>query len=376
MNVLMTTDVAGGVWTYTLELAHALALEGVPVTLATLGGRLSRAQRAAALRLPHVALRESEYRLEWMPDPWADVQRSGEWLLEVERCVQPDVVHLNQYAYGALPWRAPVVAVVGHSCVLSWWEAVKGECAPAQYDRYREAVTRGLHAAGLVIAPTRAMLHALHQHYGPLPGSRVIHNARSPQRFAPGTKRPIIFFAGRLWDEAKNAGVLERIARRVAWPVIAAGDTHHPDGRDARPKGLCLLGPLDPGLLARWYAIASIYVCPARYEPFGLPALEAALAGCALVLSDLPSLREVWGEAALYVPPDDAEAWAAALSGLIARPEHWRKLAARARERALQFNPQTMAREYLRAYREARERPRLKHAVAEPVFRQHQPVSV
>jgi glycosyltransferase involved in cell wall biosynthesis len=66
---------------------------------------------------------------------------------------------------------------------------------------------------------------------------------------------------------------------------------------------------------------AAIYVLPARYEPFGLSALEAALSGCALVLGDLPSLREIWGETAVFIPPDDSEALHSAVSALIGSPE-------------------------------------------------------
>jgi hypothetical protein len=55
------------------------------------------------------------------------------------------------------------------------------------------------------------------------------------------------------------------------------------------------LGPLEASELAGWMHRAAIYALPARYEPFGLSALEAAQAGCALVLGDLSSLREVWG---------------------------------------------------------------------------------
>ena len=75
---------------------------------------------------------------------------------------------------------------------------------------------------------------------------------------------------------------------------------------------------------------------PARYEPFGLSVLEAALSGCALVLGDIASLREVWQDAALYVPPDDAGALTAALARLIAEPELRHSLATSARKRAEQ----------------------------------------
>ncbi len=81
--------------------------------------------RAAARRAEHprLALFASERRLEWMDDPWDDVARSGDWLLDLERKLRPDVVHLASYAHAARGFRAPTI-VVAHSCVLSWWDAV------------------------------------------------------------------------------------------------------------------------------------------------------------------------------------------------------------------------------------------------------------
>ena len=56
-----------------------------------------------------------------------------------------------------------------------------------------------------------------------------------------------------------------------------------------------------------WLRRATIFALPARYEPFGLSALEAGLAGCALVLGDIP-MREVWHDAAMFVPPEQPAA--------------------------------------------------------------------
>jgi len=89
---------------------------------------------------------------------------------------------------------------------------------------------------------------------------------------------------------------------------------------------------------------------PARYEPFGLAALEAGLAGCALVRGDIPSRREVWGDVAVFVPPDHLDTLAAVLKRL-STDVHWRELMAqRARARALQYTPARMAREYVALY--------------------------
>jgi glycogen synthase len=356
MRLLLTTDTVGGVWTYALELARGLAPHDVDVLLATMGAPLSGAQRAEAAALPNVRVAESTYKLEWMDDPWDDLRRAGDWLIDLEQSFRADLVHLNGYAHGSLPWSAPVM-VVAHSCVLSWWQAVKCEPAPATWDRYRQAVTDGLHDADLVVAPTGAMLAAAEHQYGPPRHTRVIYNARDPAPYRRAArafkKEPLVLAAGRLWDEAKNVAALDAVAANLHWPVYVAGDERHPSGADPQLRGVRPLGKLPPDRLAQWLGRAPIYALPARYEPFGLSALEAAFAGCALVLGDIPSLREVWADAAVYVSPDDHQALAASINALIADPRRRAEMATRAGERADdRYTPARMADEYLAAYRE------------------------
>ncbi len=357
VKVLMTADTVGGVWTYALDLVRALEPHGVTVALATMGAGLSAAQRETADSLENLTLFESGYKLEWMASPWDDVDAAGAWLLELERQFRPDLVHLNGYAHAALPWSSPTL-VVGHSCVLSWWTAVKGEPVPSDWRRYADAVRGGLAAADVVVAPTRAMLDALETHYGPLPRSRVVPNGRDSALFALREKEPFIMAAGRLWDEAKNLAMLAEVAPALEWPVYLAGDATHPDGSEVRFENVKVLGHLPSKALAACLGRASIYALPARYEPFGLSVLEAALSGCALVLGDIPSLREVWGDAALFVAPDDREGWQRTLSRLIRRPDLRDEFARQARVRALQYTPERMAAGYLQVYSSLADRTR------------------
>lgn len=351
-RVLMTADTVGGVWTYALDLARALAPHGVSVSLATMGRLPSPSQYAEAATVSNLTLHPSEYALEWMPDPWEAVARAGEWLLALEAEVRPDIVHLNGYAHGHLPWQSPIL-IAGHSCVLSWWQAVHSHQAPAEWDRYQAEGTRGLQAASLVTAPTQAMLSALQTHYGPLRNTRVIPNGRDVSQFVSNVrKEPFVFSAGRLWDDAKNIHALAEIAPRLPWPICVAGDTTPPSGgEDCRLEGVRWLGCLPPDQIAAWMSRAAIYALPAKYEPFGLSALEAGLSGCALILGDIGSLREVWGDAALLVPPDDRDALAAAVSRLIADDSLRSELAARALARAQTYTLDRMADGYLTAYR-------------------------
>jgi glycogen(starch) synthase len=348
-RVLLTADTLGGVWSYAVELSAALQGRGVRVALATMGAPLTAAQRAQLDEIPMLQLHESSYKLEWMQRAWDDVDRAGEWLLEIERAFQPDVVHLNQFAFGALPFSAPTL-VVAHSCVLSWWRAVHDKPAPPAWDRYRRKVDQGLAGATLVAAPTAAMLQTLAGNYGYAHAGLVLGNGRNPAVFRPAAKQPCILAAGRLWDEGKNLAALQAVAPRLPWPVRLAGSTSHPDGGSILPSWVYCLGELPTEALARHLSAASIYALPARYEPFGLSVLEAALSACALVLGDIPSLREIWGPAALYVAPDDNAALEATLCRLIGDPAERLRLADAAHQRALHFTPARMANSYLAAY--------------------------
>jgi len=83
LKILMTTDAAGGVWQYSLDLSAGLTGRGAEVILAVLGPRPSEAQRDQARSMSRVGVFESDYALEWMPEPWADVERAGRWLLRI-----------------------------------------------------------------------------------------------------------------------------------------------------------------------------------------------------------------------------------------------------------------------------------------------------
>ena len=351
-TILMTADAVGGVWTYALDLCGALAAHGIRVVLATMGPPPSPAQRREVQLLHNVSLHVSEFRLAWMDDPWEDVRRAGEWLLDLERQTRPDLIHLNGYVHAALDWNAPVL-VAAHSCVLSWWAAVKKEPLPDRWLDYAARVCAGLRSADRVVAPSQAMLDALHRHYRGLPPATVIHNGRKRAPFRAATKESFVLSAGRLWDEAKNLAALDDVADKLPWPVRVAGETSSSDGPTRTPKiKVQCLGRLEPAALAEQMSRAAVYALPAKYEPFGLSALEAAFSGCALVLGDIPSLREIWDDAALFVPPDDRDALCMTLRQYIDRPLLRFEMATRARIRAGRYSTAAMANGYLSVYRE------------------------
>jgi glycosyltransferase involved in cell wall biosynthesis len=95
---------------------------------------------------------------------------------------------------------------------------------------------------------------------------------------------------------------------------------------------------------------ASVFVAPARYEPFGLTILEAAANGCALVLSDIPTLRELWDDAALFVPVDDRAELKATLTLLMRNHGLRTKLQSAARKRAERYSLDATVNNYRKLY--------------------------
>ncbi|GAB3537329.1 glycosyltransferase family 4 protein [Pontibacter brevis] len=351
-KILMTTDTVGGVWNYSLELVSALAPFGTQVALATMGGPLSADQRRQVEELNNVTLHESNYKLEWMDDPWEDVERAGQWLLALKNDVQPDIVHLNGMVHGALDWGVPVLVVV-HSCVLSWWRAVKDEEAPKDWGRYKEMVTRGLQAASMVIAPTQAMMNQAEALYGPFKARTVIYNGRAQDVYHFGKKEPFIFSMGRVWDEAKNISMLAHIAADLQWPVYIAGDERHPaTGKSVDLENVHFLGQLSEKEVIDWLSRASIYALPARYEPFGLTILEAAMSGCALVVGKTDSLMEIWGNAAKYVDPRNADELRDTLQNLIEDEFGRNIMGCRAVKRSHGYTADPMGQDYDHVYRQ------------------------
>jgi glycogen synthase len=349
-KVLMTTDTVGGVWSYAVGLCASQP--EFRFVVATMGPRPNQTQREQIARFGNVVLEESDYRLEWMADGDADFAASSSWLIGLIGRHGIDLVHVNGYAHACLGIELPVL-VVAHSDVLSWWDAVHRCAAPPDWDRYRRRATAGLTAANRIAAPTAAALRDVERHYMDLDGKgEVIANGVDTAAFPPLLKQPVVLGAGRAWDAAKNLATLDAIAAELAWPVELAGDAAHPESGSATFEAVRVLGPLCQAEMARHLGHASIFVAPARYEPFGLTILEAAAARCALVLGDIPSLRENWAGAAVFVDPEDRLALRSSINRLICHPEARTHLAAAAQSRAKRFTLHRMGRAYAALYRD------------------------
>jgi glycosyltransferase involved in cell wall biosynthesis len=350
----MTTDAVGGVWTYALDLAAGLGGRGVETILAVLGPSPTDAQRRAAVANPALTLVETGAALDWLATSPSEIHAAAETIRRLAKHTSADLIHLNSPAlaidggYGA-----PVVGVC-HSCLATWWGAVKDEPMPGDF-RWRSCLlAQALTDCDMLLAPTGGFASMVGRTYD-IRAPRVVHNGRRARegRGRPHRRRPVVFTSGRLWDEGKNVAVLDAAAGLCGAPMFAAGPLEGPGGRNRiRLAHARSLGGLTEHEVTCWAGNASLYASAALYEPFGLGVLEAAQAGCALVLSDIPTFRELWDGAALFVEATSARAYADAFETLLGDEARARRLGALAMSRADRFSVAAMTEGVLAAYAE------------------------
>jgi glycosyltransferase involved in cell wall biosynthesis len=116
-------------------------------------------------------------------------------------------------------------------------------------------------------------------------------------------------------------------------------------------EALRFLGSVQNEELVHLYNAASLFVLPSCYEGFGLPPLEAMACGTPVIVSNVSSLPEVVGDAALLVAPDDVEGLTVAMARVLTDANLREELRAKGLKRAQTFSWERAARETLAVYR-------------------------
>ncbi|MGH9588209.1 MAG: glycosyltransferase family 4 protein [Acidobacteriaceae bacterium] len=347
MRILMTTDTIGGVWTFTQELTRGLLHNGCAVALISFGANPSEAQQNWCRDITRAwgsafHYQESDIPLEWMPENRAAYSDAAPLFMSIARKFKPDILLSNQYCFGALPLSIPRI-LVAHSDVLSWADHTRGgNLEHSEWlTTYCSLVSNGLEQADSLVSPTQWMLNALAQHFTIPDRTSVIPNGRTLSASRVWPRKLQAVTAGRLWDQAKNISILRNV--QSPNPLLIAGDIAQISFSE--PRFATFLGRLPEQDLLTIFRESSIYICTSIYEPFGLAPLEAAQCGCAVVANDIPSLREVWQDAALYF--SDAASLTTLLHELSLSPELLHAAQQRSFERAAAFTGKRMVQAYM-----------------------------
>ena len=231
-------------------------------------------------------------------------------------------------AYTAPAWLPRPFAVTIHDVSFSrhpeWFRFREGT-------RRRLLTRRAARRADVVFTVSRFSRDEIHALYG-VPKERilVVPNGVTHQRSArPQTRETLVLYTGSIFNRRRLPDLVAAFARTVRtvpdarltivgdnrtfpYQDIAAAATSH--GVSSR---VTLVQYLSGEPLAELYGRASVFVFLSEYEGFGLTPLEALSAGTPIVVLDTPVAREIYGDAAEFVPPGDIEATATAISRLL-----------------------------------------------------------
>ncbi len=333
-RILMSLDAVGGVWRYAMDLARGLEPMGYEWLFVGFGPEPDAIKRREAEQLGELVW--TGLPLDWMVDDPSELASGPATIAELATRYDVDLVHLNLPSQArSLCLDVPLI-VVSHSCVVTWFSAVRGTAVPENWQWQHQFNRAGFDAADAVLAPSRSHARALLNCYGRIDGLRAVHNATNAGA-GESVKENFVFAASRWWDDGKNGAVLDHAAALLDTPVVMAGPQRGPNGQYLPIEHAEARGELSHKDTASLMGRAAIVCSPSIYEPFGLAALEGARAGAALVLADIPTYRELWDGVALFADPHDPEAFAAAIRHLSDYPDMRELYGLRAARRAAEY---------------------------------------
>ena len=360
-----------GIGTYIRSLIHAL-------------GGIDRANRYTIVIHP-----EGEAELKGLPDNFRTaIYRRGDqtafdhiaFPLFLHR-LSPDLVHIPLNRVPLLMIH-PYVVTIHDMANLLFEEKASG--ARMQLRRYR--FRRGLLRANRVIAVSEATKRDVENVMG-VPPARIrrVYNAPDPAFFerassgnAPRQEHileryqinyPYLLYAGAIRRHKNIPRLIEAFAvvrdqlashptyKDLRLVIIGDNISQFPAVRQAVIKSrveqsVRFLGFVPFDTLRCFYECASAFVFPSRYEGFGLPPLEAMACGTPVVASNVSSLPEVVGEAAMAINPENVFDIARGIREVLLDEELRARLIRRGREQAARFSWNWTARQVLEIYRE------------------------
>ena len=274
-RVLMTIDAVGGVWRYALDLARAMEPCGVSFLLVGAGPQPDAGQHREADNLANVDLLWTDIPLDWMVERERDLDCVPAILGQCIRQWGPELLHLNLPSQAIGITRQIPLVVASHSCVPTWWNAMRDGGLPPhwRWQHYRNGM--GFDLADRVVVPSASHGAAVRREYPSVGRLSVVYNSTTATAAAVA-KRPFVFAAGRWWDDAKGGAVLDVATAGSARPVVMAGPVTGPNGEVFSTVNADQRGVLSADATLDLMRQAAIFAAPSRYEPFGLSVLEAA----------------------------------------------------------------------------------------------------
>ncbi|HAJ38691.1 MAG TPA: glycosyltransferase family 1 protein [Chloroflexi bacterium] len=349
LDVRAATPHFPGIGRYVANLAQAMSEQLQPAERLLLMGNPEQAERFAALTGSAVQF------VACQPTPFAWAQQ---WRVPslLRRVAQPDA-QVYHSPYYLMPYRPGAPTVLTHYDLIPLYFPAYVSARARLF--YRVALRLALRTAQHVVAISEASRRDLLATFAIAP-DRVTTTPLAPEpRFRPQPAAGItdvrtryalperfMLYVGINKPHKNLVTLLHAYAQLPdhAPPLVIAGawDDRYPEARQAAAAldltaRARFLGPVAEADLPALYAAAALFVFPSRYEGFGLPVLEAMACGTPVACSNVSSLPEVAGDAALLFDPSTPAAIAEALEQLLDAPALCAELGARGLAQAARF---------------------------------------
>lgn len=319
-----------------MDLVAEMLLAQLPIVAPEIEAeRLRPAWRRRATRLPALGRTAAAWRIDRYSNRYADYS----WWLWRRRSLH-DVFHVIDHSYAhlshVLPPERTVVTCHDVDAFRCLAEGTGGWYAPMA-----RHLLSGLRRAAMVICATHATRHELVSHGWISPDrTMVVHNGVHPAMLAApdedACRRLDATIGAPAGIELLHVGsTIPRKRIDVLLRAIAGVRRDRPSVRLLRVGGaltadqqrlarelqlkdaIVEVPPLAPALLSALYRRAALTLLPSDREGFGLPLAESLACGTPVAASRIPSLVEVGADLVAYAPAGDAEAFAAAVRGLL-----------------------------------------------------------
>jgi len=289
---------------------------------------------------------------------------------------QSGILHLPNHHLGRYGLFLKVPYIITVHDLIRYFD-LKGGAAlihrPNLRDRFYLTLDyKGVKKAARIIAVSHTTKRDLIEHLGIAEGRiSVVYEGIDHQLFKPTSRRlvdyPYLLFVGSEHPRKNFVGLLRafsRLKRRGEFRNLKLLKVGKAGGTEAQFREHSLRAVSELGIapdviftdyvaeedLPAYYSGAECFILPSLYEGFGFPPLEAMACGCPVIVSNVASLPEIVGDAALKVNPDNADSLACAISLVLTDERLRQELVARGLERAGEFSWERAASETLDVY--------------------------
>ncbi len=292
------------------------------------------------------------------------------WVLRRER---PDLYHAPHYVLPAAVSCSSVVTI--HDCIhlmfpqylpsrvayayaraQMWTAAHRSDCILTVSDASKRDI---LHLFNVPPEKIVVVYNAIDSHFSLTPPAEAV--ARVRERYQLNHR--FVLYVGNIKPHKNLVRLIEafnelRVGDLEDVKLLIIGDEisklpalRRAVHRHKLHKHVRFLGYVPDDQLAVLYRLAAVFVFPSLYEGFGLPPLEAMASGTPVVTSNVSSLPEVVGDAAVLVDPHDVDSIVAGLRSVLTDPVRADEMRLKGLERAREFSWERSVAKTLEVYK-------------------------